>query len=543
MQYDFLKNFPKRMKSVGLHGMIIQNSSQKTTWKQYGIQSLEEQMNLIFAVLLFIMEQSLKEENCTMDDIGAYLDELLSRYMKKSFSFEECRKLGDFIVNVILCNEGRPMYFEGYDFEQEQYKKIHISYVANKIVYLDQDIRRTSYYLTDDGYNLLLSTLEVESNMKLTIHEMIFQMHLKKQNYDKAVDEIRNIFNLMRIQLQKIQEAMGRIKRNALEYSVKDYQQILKENLDTLSETKEKFQNYREMVKSRMRELEEQNISVRHLTEQEAGSLDSLRTIEQYLERTVDEHQKILSSHFDLKALYTRELELLSQMSMIQRFSFRGELYDKILKNPGALKNTDIFLKPLFNREPDKIYNLNKAFHYQKLSEKNKDEDTEEELDFDEEHFRKEKEKRQRQKLKKYENSLGFLLDTAKKTGETDLKNLADMIKKNPEDQEKLLPDVEIFKEIMVELIRTKEIDLDALKKERSQYIQDQTGDFQLNRMLLQLVEQIPDGEQIQRVEITRLEEKEPVLFQNIPDEQGEKRSVRCSNVRIRIIRNEEEML
>ena len=58
---------------------------------------------------------------------------------------------------------------------------MHISYVANRIVYLDQEVRRTSYYLTDDGYNLILSTLEIENNMKLTIHEMIFQMHLENR--------------------------------------------------------------------------------------------------------------------------------------------------------------------------------------------------------------------------------------------------------------------------------------------------------------------------------------------------------------------------
>ncbi len=36
----------------------------------------------------------------------------------------------------------------------------------------------------------------------------------------------------MRIQLRKIQEAMGKIRRNALNYSVKDYEEILLENLD-----------------------------------------------------------------------------------------------------------------------------------------------------------------------------------------------------------------------------------------------------------------------------------------------------------------------
>ena len=135
------------------------------------------------------------------------------------------------------------MYFDGYDFEENDYHIMHISYVANRIVYLDQEVRRTSYYLTDDGYNLILSTLEIENNMKLTIHEMIFQMHLEKQSYDKAVDEIKNVFNLMRIQLQKIQEAMGKIRRNALNYSVKDYEEILLENLDTISDTKENSRN------------------------------------------------------------------------------------------------------------------------------------------------------------------------------------------------------------------------------------------------------------------------------------------------------------
>ena len=170
MQYEFLKNFPKRMKNVGLYGVLIQNSIQKTSWKQFGFLKFDEQMNLIFAVMLYIMEQSLREENCTMDDIGAYIDTINTRYLGKEISYDDCRKLGDFVVNVILSNEGRAMYFDGYDFEENDYHVMHISYVANRIVYLDQEVRRTSYYLTDDGYNLILSTLEIENNMKLTIH-------------------------------------------------------------------------------------------------------------------------------------------------------------------------------------------------------------------------------------------------------------------------------------------------------------------------------------------------------------------------------------
>lgn len=376
MQYEFLKNFPKRMKHVGMYALLIQNSIQKTTWKQYGFLKADEQINMIFAVMLYVMEQSLKEENCTMDDIGAYIDTINMQHLKKNMSYDDCRQLGDFIVNIILSNEGKAMYFDGYDFEQDAYHIMNVSYVANKIVYGEQDIRRTSYYLTDDGYNLLLSTLEIENNMKLTIHEMIFQMHLEKQSYDKAVEDIKNVFNLMRIQLQKIQEAVGKIRRNALSYSVKDYEEILLENLETISDTKKKFQNYREMVKSRASELSEANINVKRLSEKEEEKLKNLREIEKYLNRTIDEHQRILNSHFDLKAVYTRELEALSQMSLIKRFSLGTQLYDKVLENPGALENLEYFLRPLFNRDMDKIYNLNKAFELQRPIQKTEEKDT-----------------------------------------------------------------------------------------------------------------------------------------------------------------------
>ena len=566
MQYEFLKNFPRRMKNVGLYALLIQNSIQKTSWKQYGFAKFDEQMNLIFAVMLYIMEQSLREENCTMDDIGAYIDTLNTRHFRKPVSYEDCQKLGDFIVNVILSNEGRAMYFDGYNFEQNAYHIMHVSYVANRIVYLDQEVRRTSYYLTDDGYNLILSTLEIENNMKLTIHEMIFQMHLEKQSYDKAVDEIKNVFNLMRIQLQKIQEAMGKIRRNALNYSVKDYEEILLENLETISDTKEKFQKYRELVRSRVKNLEEENINVRRLGEKEEENLDNLRIIESYLNRTIDEHQKILSSHFDLKALYTRELESLSAMSLIQRFSFRNDFYDKVLENPAALGNLEYFLRPLFNREPDKIYNLNKALQYQKPSVKNEEESMEEMLDFDEDTYLKEQELKQKQKRKRYEKSLNVLLEQVVNApnGELTLLELeqnirqqdlvmsgktqeissvsenavaASAVEENLQSQ--LIPNVEIFKEIMVELIRNKVIDINALKKERSEFIQDQTTDFQLNEMLLQLCEEPFADQKISRIEIYRVEDGTTVAFDGVFTEKGEKKTIRCSNILIRIVKDD----
>ncbi|WP_251209899.1 hypothetical protein [Acetatifactor aquisgranensis] len=535
MQYEFLKHFPRRMKHVGAYALLFANSSQKTIWKQYGFLKLDEQFNVIFAVLLYLMEQSLKEENCTIDDVGAYLDSLNMRYFEKNMSYEDCKNLGDFIINVVLSNEGKAMYFEGYDFGQREYQAMNVSYVANKIVYLDSEVRRTSYYLTEDGYNLLLSTLEIESNLKITIHEMIFKMHLEKQSYDKAVDDIKNVFNLMRIQLQRIEEAMGRIRRNALNYSVADYEFVLEANLDTISDTKQKFLSYRELVKTRARELEEMNLNVRRLDEKEEEKLRNLGIIESYLNRAIDEHQKILSSHFDLKSLYTRELEQLSQMSFIRRFSLRNELYEEILKRPEGLSRMEIFLRPLFGNEPEKIYNLKKCTELQRPLRKKGEDETEAVMEFGDEEWMQEEERLRQQRLAGYEGCLLFLLQRAMgaDTGEVSLEEIRQGLDADGEDYARLLPSVQIFKEVMVELLRGREIDIEVLREERRNFIGEFSSGFQLNEMLLNLIEM--HGLMIRKVTVYRIEDGKVIAFEHVPDDTGRQKTVCCSNVLIRV--------
>lgn len=539
MQYEFLKQFSRRMKHVGMYALLLQNSMAKQTWKQYGFAKTDEQVNMIFIVMLYIMEQSLREESCTMDDIGAYIDNLNVGCFQKNMSYDDCKKLGDFIVNVILSNEGRAMYFDGYDFDGMTYRSMNISYIANRVIYVDEGVKRTSYYLTEDGYNLMLSTLEIENNMKLTIHEMIFKMHLEKQSYDKAVDEIKNVFNFMRIQLQKIEEAMLRVRRNALSYSVADYEALMHENMETIGDTKEKFTGYREMVKLRVSELEQQNINVRKLDAGEEEKLENLRIIEGYLNRTIDEHQKILNLHFDLKLLYDRELQSLAQMSLIQRFSIRTELYDKVLDHPQYLENVDLFLRPLFHQQIPRIYNLNKCMELQRPVRKKAEEDTDELLDFDEKQWQDELERRKKEKLKKYEDSLAFIIDAVLRKGRLSLVELKEIVDGDAAARETCIPSIDVFKEIMVELIRNREISMDTLRKEKSEYITEQANDFQLNDMLLGLAEKGTASHAkrkcIKKICTERSEDGTVVEFANVKDELGNEKTIRCTNVVIRV--------
>lgn len=531
MDYEFLKNFDRRMKRVGTYALLYKNSLQKTTWKRYGFEEFDEQTNVIFAILLYIMEQSLKEEDCTLDDIGTFIDNLNVNYFRKPLSYDDCKELADFIVNTILCDDGNAMYFKGYDFSESSYKEINISFLNNEIIYLEDTIRRTSYKVSNDGYSLLLSTLEMEANMRLTIHEYIFKMHLDKQSYDKAVEEVKNIFNLLRIQLQKMQEAILRIRQNALDYSVQEYKELMKENLSSLDSTKNKFDNYSNHVKQRIKEFEEQNINIKKLDKEQRENLGFLRIIERYLGRAIEEQQKILLAHFDFKEMYRKELEDLAQMSLIKRFSLRAELYDKVLKDITKLENIHFLLKPLYKKAITKSYNINKCLQYQKPIRKKSLEEDEDMLSFDEEEWAIEQARVKRDKLNKYNTSLKLIIKLCFEKGLISLKEISEIVKGDKELLEQLIPTVEIFREVIIELLKNKSIDIDDLREEKRNFTDDGALQFQLNESLLNIIEEDEMLKDIRVVATSKLFNEEKVKFNSLNSENGIVKVVTCSDI------------
>lgn len=542
MEYDFLKQFSRRMKNVGMYAVLLKNVMYKSTLKQYGFELLEEQVTLVFAVMLFIMEQSLRDEICTMDDICQFADELNLKYFHKNITYDRMKEAMDFVVNTILGNAGEAIYFDCYDFEKEKYERKNIRYISNKAVHVDAQghmesisvnsgVRRTSYYMTEDGYNLLLGTLEIESNMKLTVQEMIFKLHLERAEYDKAVDTIKDIFSQIKIQLKKVEDAMLRIRHNALNYSVEEYRQTMRENLQMIEDTGKKFHEYEELVQLRVHELEEQNINIHKLEEKELENLANLKVIEKYLQRTISSHQAILNMHMDFKTVYDEQLFQITQMSLIKRFDLRKELYQPILEDASRLTNIEIFLNPLLSNEPDRIYNLNKALEYQKPVRKNGGEDTEV-ISFDEEVWEEERKERIAKKQALYDGILGTLLGAVMQNGgNVSLEQLMQVI--SDEQKQKMTADIGALKTVVVELLREKCVDIDRLRKEHRDYILEENEEFHLGESLFRL---FGDSE-VSRITAERIEDgKEVVLCRQ---ENG--RRVVCSNVNIAIYSEKDE--
>ncbi|MCI7441631.1 MAG: hypothetical protein MSA89_00775 [Clostridium sp.] len=534
MKLDFLNQHHERMKKIGAYSLLFRNSISKRTWNNFGFEDGYEQDNILISVLVFIMEQSLKEEICTIDDIGSFIDEINTIYYKKQISYEDSKTLAEFIVNTILCDEGKAMYFKTMNYKDGEYENINISFLKNRIEYVE-GVKRVSYYLSEEGYEFILSTLEIEESLKITVQEIIFKMHLKKASYEKAVDDIKGIFNRMRMRIKKMEEDIRRIKEAPLTYSIEEYKKLTEGNLETLNENNKKFLMHRETIEEKIKEFEDKEINISDLTEEEERNLKNLRIINEYLGRTIDEEQKILLKHFDLKNAYENELENISKMSVIERFDIKKEIYNKILENPNLLENINIFLSPLFLKNPTKNYNINKAFTFQ-TTIKNIIEDNDEVLIFSEEYDESFINKKKMERIEKCNNVISIILEFALDKRNITLKEMIDLIKDNSILKDKLIPTVEIFREVIVEMIRSRNINIEELKEERKSFIENGEIEFQLNKCILEIIENTPKFKYIKSISINKIEEDQDIRIENVRDENGNYKNFLCSDLMFEIV-------
>ncbi|MBU5316288.1 hypothetical protein KQI30_08395 [Clostridium bornimense] len=534
MKLDFLDAQKERMKKIGAYSLLFRNSIAKRTWDKFGFTEGYEQDNLIISVLLFIMEQSLKEELCTIDDIALFIDEINSLYYKKQITYDDSREIAEFIVNVILCNEGKAMYFKAMDYKIGEYEEINISFLKNKVEYVD-DVRRVSYYVSDEGYELILATLEVEESLKITIQEIIFKMHLQKASYDKAVTDVKNIFKSMRSKIHKMQDDIRKIKESPLMFSVKEYKAVTEGNLEILRDCSKKFMLHKEAIEIKIKEFEDKEINIDDLTEKEEENLKNLRIINEYIGKAIDEEQRVLITHYDLKNIYRNELENISKMALIERFDIKREVYDKVLENPDLLESINIFLNPLFLKSPLKGYNLNKAFTFQnKIKDVSREDDEKFELlEDNEEEVRN---KRKIERILKCNDILKVILESALENGRISLLELIDLCDENKEVREKFIPNVEIFREVMVEMIKVRNINIDELIEERKTFIDNGEIEFQLNKSILNIVDENAHLKNIKFIRINKIDENKEVKIKNVVDENGNYKNLLCSDLLFEVL-------
>lgn len=221
-------------------------------------------------------------------------------------------------------------------------------------------------------------------------------------------------------------------------------------------------------------------------------------------------------------------------MSLVQRFNLRADFYEKLLTKPECLQNLDIFLHPLFNKEPEKAVNPNLFLELQRvrLLEAEWEEGATE--SFDAEAWEAEQRKLLAERLAQYEASLTVILKYTISKGQL---RLSELIKQLSQDErERLVPNIAVFKEIMVELLKVQKIDITSMRIERAEFIQEETKDFRLQSMLLDILDKRAQWQKVKKLIVHRLPEANPVLLKQLDENTGVLKNIRCSDVMLKAV-------
>ena len=474
--YDFLNNFHRRMEKLSYSFLIDNKVSTLTTFKDYFTSS--ELINLVYSLMCFVLDKSLKDEECTLSNMASLLEELVSNYYDKGLTEEEAYDITHFIVYKILRNDGKPFVFTTMDYSKGEKKVFDFHLLQQKTSKVDNN--KSTFMLTQEGYRLILGALEVDEKTQVDINQMILELSLKKKNFSQGLLAVENLNNLITAQINVLNNFIYRTRENIFSIEQKSFEDNFLKNIEILNEQNKKFDELKEII---LIEEDRLSRSEGEITKDNYESLKQLGKIKELLIAISSKAGELIGRHFHFKQEYKKALEEASFYYNNKRINIKEDLIKPIESDASNLGNLYKLFNPLFKTSLTKKYNINYMFNEQKLYFRDEDEeeiliDTQDEEDL--ELIERQKNKEQYRNI--ISSLVGFLVDNKN----TDLGQLMEHYNdKSDLEYSKLVPTIRKFSEVLIELLRIGSIDIAKMLEEQDNVYDNDELDFDLRKLLV----------------------------------------------------------
>lgn len=474
--YDFLNNFHKRMEKLSYSFLIDHKVSTLTAFKDY-FSSLEL-INLVYSLMCFVLDRSLKDEECTLTNMASLLEELAAKYYDRPLTEPEASEITRFIVYKILRNDGKPFIFTTIDYATGQQKVFDFHLLQQKTSKVDNN--KSNFMLTQEGYRLILGALEVDEKTQIDINQMILELSLKKKNFSQGLLAVENLNNLITAQINVINNFIYRTRENIFSIEQKSFENNFIKNIQVLKEQNKKFDELKEIII-----IEEDRLSKSEgeITKENYESLKQLGRIKELLTAISYRAGELINRHFHFKEEYKLALEEASFYYNNKRINLKEDLITPIEKDASGLGSLYKLFNPLFRASVPKRFNINYMFNEQKLYAK---EDEEDEIFIsdddgpDPELITRQNNKEQYRGI--ISSLLAFLVDKRS----TDLDSLVNYYHDhNVAGYAKLVPTVRKFSEVFIELLRIGTIDVEEMLREQENAYDNDEIEFDLRKLLV----------------------------------------------------------
>jgi len=474
--YDFLNNFHKRMEKLSYSFLIDNKVSILTTFKEY-FTSIEL-INLVYSLMCFVLDKSLKDEECTLSNMAVLLEDLSSKYYDRVLTEGEAYDITHFIVYKILRNDGKPFMFTTMDYSAGEKKVFDFHLLQQKTSKIDNN--KSTFTLTQEGYRLILGALEVDEKTQIDINQMILEMSLKRKNFSQGLYAVENLNNLITAQINVVNNFIYKTRENIFSIDQNDFEENFLKKIEVLKEQNKKFDELKEIIIAQEERLSK---SGDEIAKDNYESLKQLGRIKELLISISYKAGELITCHFHFKDEYKKALEEASFYYNNKRINIKDDLLRPIEKDASKLGSVYKLFNPLFKASITKKFNINYMFNEQKLYFK---EDIEDEILIDMVESEDDEIIIKQKNRQEYKKIISIILAFLVERKDSDLLTLMEQYdNKSVMEYKNLVPSVRKFSEVLIELLRIGIIDVEEMIRDQKDAYDNEEIDFDLRALLV----------------------------------------------------------
>jgi hypothetical protein len=502
---EFLEGFEKRMQIVAIVESIVNRRNRNMEIEKLFKEKQFE--NVVLSVLVFIMDKTLSEDSeCNIKAISGFLFNLLPGFYDIDVSMEKATQIAEYIIKNVLQNEGLPVYFPVMNYETGKWEEMRIKLIDDKVTETDEGYNIT-YILTDQGYDFLFRTKEVDGEISFSVEEFKLRELIKRKNYKKALQQSINLVQMIRQKKKDLHQFMLKIRENIYEVDISRYEELINSTYDLLNEEYQMLGEIMNMVKlSEQRLHEEYRLSGR-LGEDIKKAQREIAEIKDNLSKTLSEQKDLIISRQSLSRIYVETIKEAFSYTFEKRFDFEEEVLRRLERcTEDSISRLWQVVNSLFL--PNAFRHLNVGLVYEPQGMLKLD-DGEKNDTIEQEEMAEDREKLRVEKVNRIYTDIieSIITLTIKNGGMTRFSRLIEHIKQDEQKFRAFTEDRLVFTTVL-KLYDMGHIDVLSWRREQEDTVMNVTEEFSLEYCLAALREQDEHLYRVSGIRVSRVDDQ-----------------------------------
>lgn len=330
---ELLSGFEKRMKFIDIMRYLLDYSYEHRDRIRRMIPEKDILDNMIVAVLVFIKERTLaNEQSCTLENIADFLEDL-SPVLPENCRIE-AEELARFIVVDVLQHGGALINYNVFICEKESFERMPIRLVEEE---------KGTYHLTDDAFDFLFRSKEIESELDYSVTRFRMAEYMKRNNYTEALDQSRELVSKIRNMKVSMDDFMRRCRENIAKISIDQYETVISRVRSLLETEYEELKMIQDNAKERTDRLTQ-------ALQSGVGSEDvlkhrrALNEIIRNIQLTIEEQRSLINKKMSLSDAYQSILSDSYAMNRYERLNFDKDIMTELRNGNLPLDIASLYL-------------------------------------------------------------------------------------------------------------------------------------------------------------------------------------------------------